>query len=524
MALIYQYGFGILPFGMEGFGGLAEQYAEMTFIANDAPCIAYRNVLNLPGSTFQTVVGTQLKGAMADNNLLDPALCMPQPGIDFVTNNFIRFSEQLDHPYWAAGRSSFMTVIPNDDGVADKVSVQLWPGNAAQSIAAETIDLPALPRPTFTVDIRPGVGRYVQVCVYCFSTVGSPILARINFDLIAKISILIQVTGTTLLASSVTDLGTGYLRCSITLDNPNLAALTYRPIQFCDAAGYELGDTTGMYHWIKNIQCSSENVTAPLIYVPSQDVWVQDYRSFNYTNSVLSFVWTAPSRVYRYGFGVQPFGNIGMGGYDALPELVNCLIFGAARHDVVGLRSVPSRFRIVAESGCGDGGFGWGGFGGSVLDKMDNSPANASLIAQFQPVNAVRVTVTLWGLPATSVIPELFLGNALKLPFLELGFDPYHEVSTGQNFLAESGREYPQLRYRKMELSPKWSYVEKTLWADVAGLIEAALELKNPVWFAWSPASKPLETYLMRNNAKSAPFPYVNAMYRSWSLQLVEVL
>jgi hypothetical protein len=239
---------------------------------------------------------------------------------------------------------------------------------------------------------------------------------------------------------------------------------------------------------------------------------------------VIKLVYIPPAGHYQYGFGVQPFGEGGFGGYTASNLPLDCFILSASRHESAGYRTPPTRVRLFAESGFGEGGFGMGGFGGSVVDKLTLSPANACELIQFQQVNAVRVTMTMFGLPASALFPEIFLGNAIKMPFLEMGFDPYHEVSTGQNFLAESGREYPQLRYRKMELTPKWSYLAKARWTELDAFREQCLELKAPFYFSWMPNTRPTETYFVRNNAKSAPMPYVNAQYRSLSLSLVEVL
>lgn len=237
---------------------------------------------------------------------------------------------------------------------------------------------------------------------------------------------------------------------------------------------------------------------------------------------VMKLVWTPANSIYQYGLGLGT--PIGFGGYIAAPNPVSCCILAASRHESAGYRTPPSRVRIFAESGYGQDDYGLGGCGGSVVDKLATSAANASELIQFQPVNAVRVSITMWGLPAISVLPEIFLGQALKMPYLEMGFDPYHEVSTGQSFLSESGREYPQLRYRKMELTPRWSYLEQARWQALDVFREQALELKAPFYFSWMPNTRPTETYFVRNNAKAAPMPYVNAQYRSLSLSLVEVL
>lgn len=234
---------------------------------------------------------------------------------------------------------------------------------------------------------------------------------------------------------------------------------------------------------------------------------------------IVALTYLPPSGGVTLGFGVGGFGGL------APPAIaMNCLILAASRHESAGYRTPPARVRVFAESGFGEGGFNLGGFGGSVVDKKLTAAANASEVIQFQPVNAVRVKMAFFGLPFLAVFPEIFLGNALKMPFLEMGFDPYHEVSTGMSFMSESGREYPQLRYRKMELTPRWSYLDQARWQALDQFRETCLELKAPFYFSWMPNRRPNETYFVRNNAKVAAMPYVNPQYRSLSLNLVEVL
>lgn len=272
------------------------------------------------------------------------------------------------------------------------------------------------------------------------------------------------------------------------------------------------------------ITIGAESAALPLTNAWNDDLLVG--ASVTTSNSIMQMVWNAPfNHLAQVGYGVEPYGAGGYGGADIrTPIALNCLVFGATRHEAAGLRSVPTRYRVFAESGYGLGGYGLGGYGGSVLDRTESPAANASLMRQFDDVNAVRVTLTIWGLPTTAKIPGLYLGRAVRMPYLEHGFDPYNEVSYGSSFVSESGREYPQLRYRKMELSPKWSFIDTSQFADIADLRENAFEIGAPVWFNWAPNSHASETYLMRQSDKVTPFPYVNARYRSLSLKLVEAL
>jgi hypothetical protein len=188
---------------------------------------------------------------------------------------------------------------------------------------------------------------------------------------------------------------------------------------------------------------------------------------------------------------------------------------------------VPSRVTIFAQDGFGQGGYALNGFGGEVVNsnKRATDVAQGSATYMFDPVPAVRVLLTLT-MPNTNVLqlPEVFIGDCLRLPFVDFGYDPYHEVTYGTSFISESGREYPQVRYRRMELTPKFSNIERAKWASIDAFRENVTELRAPFWFAWSPHSLPNETYLMREDGKDFNFPIKHTNYRDLSGKFVEVI
>jgi hypothetical protein len=409
-------------------------------------------------------------------------------------------------------------VVANDDGIAEKFYVNTWPGGVAQSVAIHAGGVTAAIDASFCFEVKMGVGQYIQLAVLYNS--GGLVALRVNFDLINKVSI-VRINTQMLVETKISVLTDGYLRCTVVVKNQSLLSLNM-DLLLCDSTGSAAGNTSGMYCWLRKIQVAENYVSEPP-YIQTASAKAE-YVQYNQEKNLFQFIWNPAYMGTPRGFGVGGFGEFGFGGYVPAAVSVDCLIFGASRHDSAGYRSLPKRVLMFAESGFGQGGFGEGGFGGSVLDSLATSAENASLILQFQKVDAIRVTFSLFGLPDTAQIPYLFLGAGIHMPYIDMGFDPYQEVTYGMSFLAESGREYPQLRYRRMELSPRWSFVPKDSWAQLTNFREQSVELRGILWFAWSPKSSPSECYLMREDSKPLLFPYVSASYRSLSPKLVEAL
>jgi len=138
--------------------------------------------------------------------------------------------------------------------------------------------------------------------------------------------------------------------------------------------------------------------------------------------------------------------------------------------------------------------------------------------------DAYLYRITFAGLPVLSdaIVPEIYLGTAMVMPFVELGWDPYHEVSGVKSFETEKGRIHEQLFYRRLELDPQWQYLVQAEWTQVEEFREVALERRVPFWLLWKPDSAPTECYLMRNRPPSAKMPYQTQAHRSFGLNLVE--
>lgn len=213
-------------------------------------------------------------------------------------------------------------------------------------------------------------------------------------------------------------------------------------------------------------------------------------------------------------------------------QTVDCLILGAARNDVSGkLTGVTSLTMqaFMATHPFGFSAFGVGNYGGYMqvagtqVLPVDTLSANSALY-KF-PATAHFISVRLLGtVGVPMVIPELFLGRTLTMPYLDYGYDPYNEVAANTLFVAESGREYARLRYRRVELSPSWSMIETALWAAVDNFRKRALETRQAFWFAWAPDSARTQVYLVRHTGNGAPFPMHSAKHRSLKLTLQEVI
>lgn len=213
------------------------------------------------------------------------------------------------------------------------------------------------------------------------------------------------------------------------------------------------------------------------------------------------------------GAGDIPYGagGYGEGSYGVLAS--DLFIIGAHRHDSAGFRTAGGRILATLD-------------GTPVVDRLDIWPENASVAFPFDSAAGTTLVLDFTGFAAYQVvnIPELFFGPSIQMPGLHAGYDPYDEVSRGSDFNSESGRVYSTVRYKRLELSPRWRHIHSTLWNAVDEFREGALEEKNPFWYVWAPESLTHQTYLMRNGRNRAPFPYVTWQYRSFALKLEEAI
>ena len=158
-----------------------------------------------------------------------------------------------------------------------------------------------------------------------------------------------------------------------------------------------------------------------------------------------------------------------------------------------------------------------------VSDIVEDNAAGT--IASVKVIkSAYRLTITGLAPGSPFLLPELFLGPRLDMPFVDYNYDPYIEKFKGNVFEAESGRQFVTLHYRRLELKPSWSMVPTVKSVEVDVFREDHLELRKPFWYAWRPDTTPLECYMMRHKAESATMPIKTAVHRSFKLDLIEAL
>lgn len=140
----------------------------------------------------------------------------------------------------------------------------------------------------------------------------------------------------------------------------------------------------------------------------------------------------------------------------------------------------------------------------------------------YAPVYSISVSSL--SISSDVPLPEVWLGNALVMPYIDYGFDPYVEFVKNPGFQSENGRTYESVRFRRVELNPHWSVVPDSLWASVDLFREQSFETRTPFWWAWKPLSSPLEVYLMKHKPNTLPMPYKSAVHRSFNLPMVEAV
>ena len=220
-------------------------------------------------------------------------------------------------------------------------------------------------------------------------------------------------------------------------------------------------------------------------------------------SGVVQVDFTTPS---AYGWGSVVYG---LGPYGGTWR-IDAIILGAHRHESGGYRTTGLTWEIAG------------------YQVQDIWPENASILIKpatpIVPGSTITVRITGAAPGQLITIPELYVGPALAMPHLDLGYDPYHETTHAAVFRTESGREYLALRYRRLELRPRWSAITPDLWAMLDLLREDVLELRKPFWWAWAPDSRPHETYLVRHDGVAAQLPIRSAVHRTLDLRLVEAL
>jgi len=199
-------------------------------------------------------------------------------------------------------------------------------------------------------------------------------------------------------------------------------------------------------------------------------------------------------------------------------------VFGAHRHDAAGFRVNEGTCYIDAYTASG-----WTNVGSANLATNASNLPELIVLSAYTPdtiAGHYQFRMRLTGLTASSdfAIPELFLGEALTMPFIEYGFDPATEEWTGPSTTAETGRIYESALSRRYTSNPSFTYIDGATATAIDTFRESHLEERTPFWWFWEPTGSPTVGYMMKHAAKSAPMPIVNAIYRRLQLQMIEAV
>ena len=202
----------------------------------------------------------------------------------------------------------------------------------------------------------------------------------------------------------------------------------------------------------------------------------------------------------------------------AMPTVI---LLGGHRHDTAGARSVAASALLTVAY--------WdGAVWNTILNAAPNDgPSQGSRIYRLNahpPSTQYLIRLNYFDPLQVLTIPEIVLAEAVEMDFIELGYDPYREVTIATKFEAETGRRWVNVTGRRLELKPQWSAIDPTLAAKIDLIREQRFEAGLPIWWAWMPDTRPTEVYLMQ--AKQVPhMPIARAgNLRSITLDLVEAV
>ncbi len=132
--------------------------------------------------------------------------------------------------------------------------------------------------------------------------------------------------------------------------------------------------------------------------------------------------------------------------------------------------------------------------------------------------------ITFYNQPVSTDIqlPEIFIGPYIKMKGLSYPFDPYPEVDGISALTTNSGRLYESINYTRVEPKPRWDRINELTILELE-VFREWLEQRKTFWWAWD-LTKKNEVYLVKNKATSRPLPKVNAVHRTFGLDLVEYL
>jgi len=257
-----------------------------------------------------------------------------------------------------------------------------------------------------------------------------------------------------------------------------LAGATYTVTAGIDNAAAPFSNAfNGMMSSIANPQADANGVFAVTINISNQQI------GFN-----------------TLGFGVEAWGGISQ---------ANLLIIGGSRHNAANQH--------------------W--TGGTITVNGANAhamvePSNQSILIPFANGYAQNtVTLSITGLQPNQafIIPELFYGNTLQMPYPELGIDPTADIADFSTFKSVSGMRYDYTHFVKWSERVHWKYIDTGMAGFIEWFRENSLEKMAPFWWIYNPESQPRPIFVKHIN-KSARMPYQQAAWRDFSLNLEEVL
>jgi len=201
------------------------------------------------------------------------------------------------------------------------------------------------------------------------------------------------------------------------------------------------------------------------------------------------------------------------------------LILGAHRHDTAGARFSGGSVQLQYWNGSAYANC----LAATAITAATNEPSlhqlSAHTIVVASGYYSYRMTISGMLTNSDIALPELFLGDAMVMPSLSLGFDPLTEEWDGPKFQTESGRIYESAISRRYVSSPKWGPIIGSAKAlEIDAFRENHIENRTPFWWFWSPLSYPTQGFMMRHNGKTVSMPINAAGYRSFSIDMVEAV
>jgi len=180
-------------------------------------------------------------------------------------------------------------------------------------------------------------------------------------------------------------------------------------------------------------------------------------------NGTLSFSVNTPTGV---GYGVDAngvFSSYGAATNYGGKVVAQAMILGAARNNPGGFRFSGGTLTVLAD-------------GVQIFSQTIYAPQNASAFYRL-PTHAAATayTINITGLApnATVRMPELYIGNSLQMPALELGYDWYGENVQPTSFKAAvcSDREAVELALSRYNTAQRGSAVYGICAGSVAAVL-----------------------------------------------------